>query len=446
MLLNKNWKMRLRSKRKINKKKICSCIGLVFILSISSVSTYAYQQNIYVEFAKKIDSPGGYNGSGIVVTYRSGDNMLLINGTPFFPIGDYAGARYPFNSHNYNSTTTQFWLQQPYVEDRMIFFGGNILFSTLHNNFWENGYQQVLWGVNHPNFLGWHSLDEPRWKYDRGLTDVTVDDLLWIYDRIKGNETVEGDDPNHPIWMNFACADFSDDLDTWIEKRYLYSQAADIVSVDVYNKGLGGCPQCDAESPWCVLENPYLSVVGDFVDVLINNVTKGEKPVFIVPQAWGAVNESEIRFQCWQAIIHGVNGIYFWWSAGGNGQWQLVLPDALNVAEELVNLHDVLVARKIDKTVTATSGIESMVKRVNGDYYILAVNRNPQGVLAEFDLASLNLNMMLYYDSVELINEDIDIDIINDSFNIYFKPFDTHIIKIDGTMTYLDYISHAIEI
>jgi hypothetical protein len=423
------------------KEKIVIC-SIALLICFSSMVSYAQQAITFEDTVQNIGAIA--NETRNIITFRSEDNILLLNNKPFFPIGDYGNAREPFNCHTYNSTTTEFWLQQ-YQGNNKIFFGGNILFSTLHGTFWEEGYQEVLWGITHPNFMGWYSLDEPVWNYDRGTTNVTLNDLLSIYERIKGNETYEGDDPHHVVWMNFAAADVSDDVELWVKKRQDYAQAADVISVDVYNKGISGCPQCYPGSPWCVLDNPHLSVIGDFVDLLKNNVTLGEKPIFIVPQAWGDVNESEIRFQCYQAIIHGVNGIFFWWSAGGGGQWHLVLPDAENVAQELANLHDVLVAPTRQVTVTPTSGIETMVKRYHGDIYILSVNREHQGITANFNVSSLGLHPLLYASTAEIINEDTYIDISQSTFSLYYTPFDTHIIRIERTMIPASFICQALE-
>ena len=133
--------------------------------------------------------------------------------------------------------------------------------------------------MNHPALLAWYIADEPTGN------KVTSQTLETIYKVVK--ET----DPWHPVSIVFMAPFLS-------AKKY--ANALDIVMAD----------------PYPIPDLPA-SIVGDVADKL-KKVFYGEKPVWIVPQAFGGgelwgrePSVQEIRSMTYQSVINGATGIQY---------------------------------------------------------------------------------------------------------------------------------------
>jgi hypothetical protein len=368
----------------------------------------------------------GASGSATVITFRD-DHIMLVNGDPFFPLGIWYGYEYrdgPWNC--LNSYTLKPSQINSTFHGSKYFILGEYLFEKYYDD--EQKYREYITGINNSQFLAWYSADEAlwRWEHEHPAGWPQYQDIKNLYDKLKR------DDPFHPVWFADSAADMTDNLSQYIAKRQRWMDTCDVIGCNIYPTwGPGsGDDQCKPGSPWCVIEkadeDPYLSAVADMGTIWLRDIGRNQKPVWMIAQAWGDVSEKEIRFQIWQCVIHGVTGIIFWWVHGTpQGFWDLNAEGAENAISEAMNLHDVLVARSYEAEVTSTPGVETLVKKVDEDYYIISVYRKTtSNVTAQFNVSALGIDNK----TAVLVNENQTVEVLNGKFMLAYEPFDTHII------------------
>lgn len=208
----------------------------------------------------------------------------------------------------------------------------------------------------HPAMLGWYLVDEPE-----GIGEASEHTVRSLYNTVK--ET-DADHPCSLVIMSPAAA-------------RLYSSAADIVWVD----------------PYPIPDLP-VTYVSECLDGTIKAAGK-DKPVWGVLQAFdwnvwrkGSIDKvhrptpEEERCMTYLALVHGAKGIIYW-SWGGSKYYMGDFPEQWRVmkgiAGELRELTPVLAGGKDNgaevRVVPRTAPLDTMVKQLEDEYYLFAVNR-----------------------------------------------------------------------
>jgi hypothetical protein len=200
--------------------------------------------------------------------------------------------------------------------------------------------------MDHPALLSWYIADEPTGN------KVAPEELEKIY------RTVKEIDPWHPVSIVFMAP--------FLSSRK-YAKAVDIVMADPY-------PVPDVQ----------ISLVGDVTSKLSKEF-RYEKPVWIVPQAFGGgelwerePSLQEIRSMTFQAVINGATGIQFFVRQGPNGFPKSVPAwnECGRMAVEIAELTPWLLSDERSFQAESLSGDISVTTRYhNGQLLILSVNK-----------------------------------------------------------------------
>jgi len=464
------------------------------------------------------------------------DNILLVDGEPFFPIGTYSlnwnetddcridaygliyGVPTPYSSNpfadlnNYNlnffleGDSSDFYtdrgdcgsdcwncgpissypvLSNPYNQDQChflldnsenydVFPAGTSFFKsvTKFNN--ESTDQDVQKRFNNYYFkissflncLSQHNTPFIYYSYDEINAHASwIDPLLEPY----GTNTLEKldstytllkkADPFHPIWVNLgpsigpnmgSCEpnNVECNLNLFIENSRKYTESSDIVSIDFYPADNltdeGYMNQEDAIYKDFIKRlggPPDISATGFLVDIMVNEVTKGEKPFWFVPDhslgSCGLPDSDprgptlkEKRFMAYQAIIHGATGlVYFTW---GDDAWcgytytissqdeKYFIDDTSLVANEIQTLSPILISGITNEDVQVDDDkIEILAKELNNELYILSVN-------AENLTKTPTFNIPSEYNQIQEFFDKRPISLSDGSFSDGFENFGVH--------------------
>jgi hypothetical protein len=200
--------------------------------------------------------------------------------------------------------------------------------------------------MDHPALLGWYISDEPNG------TNISPGQLEDIY------KTVKSIDPWHPVSIVFMAPFIS-------SKDYVNS--LDIVMAD----------------PYPVPKLP-VSIVGNIAGQLENEFN-GNKPLWIVPQAFGGgeiwerePTLQEIRSMTWQAIIKGATGIQYFVRQGPNyfpkstATWSecgLIATEVAELTPWLLSEEETLPVESYSTNILVTSRLH------NSKLIVMAVNK-----------------------------------------------------------------------
>ena len=207
--------------------------------------------------------------------------------------------------------------------------------------------------MDHPALLAWYISDEPTGN------KVSPETLEEIY------EVVKETDPWHPVSIVFMAPFLS-------SKKY--TNAVDIVMAD----------------PYPIPDLPA-SMVGEITGKLKKEF-KGEKPVWIVPQAFGGgelwerePSIQEIRSMTYQSVVNGATGIQYFVRQGLNSFPKSVSTwsECGRMALEIAELTPWLLSDEEANSVVSSSKNITVTSRLhNGQLIVLAVNKvnEPQRV------------------------------------------------------------------
>lgn len=312
-----------------------------------------------------------------LVTVRD-DNMLVVDGKPFFPIGLY---EHP-SSEGYARSLAEagFNLCQAGIATRAaiarrmecglhtwIAVGGSMDFSTDAESKRERLAGLVADLGEEPGLLCWESIDEPAWgsQNAEGLYE--------------GYCFLRALDQQRPIWTNHAPRNL-------ISTLAHYNRATDIAGCDIYPVP----PGCGHSN----LPDRNISVVGGETDKSRRSVNS-EKPVFMVIQGFGWAELSrreggldrptaimptfaESRFMAYDAVVHGANGLLYW-GTHHTEKPSRFWSELRSLVSELAAMHDVLAARRYDgpqraELVGDSPDVLLLHKRLHDHHFIIVVN------------------------------------------------------------------------
>ncbi len=238
---------------------------------------------------------------------------LIVQGLPFIPFGFYAYSPvYPtlpeeevvrgFNMMSpYQKIEKKTFRQRKAYMDRCAALGMKVNYNLLSvaggggvgskmtasdEEKRERLIHEVLAFRDHPALLAWYIADEPVGQ------GKPPGPLVETYNLIKKL------DPYHPVTMVFMTP----------QKAYRYAGAMDIVMAD----------------PYPIPSRPVTEV--EYVSKLLKKALYPEKPLWIVPQAFGGAEvwqreptPSELRVMTYLALINGARGIQYFVRNGLNG-------------------------------------------------------------------------------------------------------------------------------
>ncbi|MGE5532579.1 MAG: sugar-binding protein [Bacteroidota bacterium] len=327
-----------------------------------------------------------------MVTIRPSDNMLIVSGKPFFPIGLYEApgtemylkrlSDAGFNlchSPAGSGPALQTMLDrvQQYNMKMWISMSGLLDFSKDADKKQKQMTDIVNSVGSNPGLLLWESMDEPVW----GSQPVEA-----YYD---GYSFLRALDQNRPIWTNHAPRNSIAELSNW-------NRATDISGLDVYP-----VPEPQTQSD---LPNKTISVVGDEYEKNVAAVN-GDKPIFMVLQGFGWAELSKVpgkpvnaimptfqqsRFMAYQSIVHGANGILYWgthYTQKPSQFWS----ELRALVSEMAALQDVLASESLSGKAAASvmqpkAGVRLIHKRVGGFNYVIVVNEGAESVPVQIAL------------------------------------------------------------
>ncbi len=261
--------------------------------------------------------------------------------------------------------------------------------------------------MSHPALLGWYIVDEPE-----GIGKASADVAEELYRLVK--ET----DPQHPCSMVTMSPTAAG----------LYRDGTDIMWVDPYP-----IPHAPADTVGKVTAGAVAAVEKD-------------KPVWVIPQAfdWGIwrdgkflvegvhrPTDAEERCMTYLALVNGAKGIIYWAFLGSRysildypEHWAYMK----KLAGEMRTLTPALLTPSVTgvlKTAPADAPLDTMLKRVAGQWYVFAVNRNPQSCSAR-----ITLPKALKAKTAEVLFEKRSVGVAGGSWKDDFKPLDVHVYRL----------------
>lgn len=311
------------------------------------------------------------------------DNILRINGKPFFP-------SFLFDFKNLDNADTLYYMARGGFNT--IVGGSHELFDL----FQQYGFKIVSWAgypkdttqksleefrskfidkfrdINqHPAFLGYFLQDEPGW------VGTPLENLLAAYRIIREL------DPYHPVWINEAPRGT-------MELITEYGRACDIYGVDIYP-----VPPPHSHSG---LVNKELSCIGDYA-LRMRRSVHDRKPVWMCLQgfSWDVLKQlnkpdpvypslHQLRYMYYDSMLNGARGIGLW------GGYSIDRADFYeNIREttkEITQMATVWYAPedKSFKPSTKTSGIAMFARVLNGSHYLIVANRTKETVNIQVQL------------------------------------------------------------
>jgi hypothetical protein len=278
---------------------------------------------------------------------------------------------------------------------------------------------------NHPGMGVWKGADEPHWG-QRPVASL-----------VRSYQIVQEEDPDHPVWIVQAPRGT-------IEELRAYDVTYDIGGVDIYPISYPPGIHLAATD-----QNREISVVGDYTRKMMR-VAEGEKPIWLTlqvafsgtsghphPQRFPTFPQQ--RFMTYQAIINGARGLVYF---GGGLQgtlserdrpfgwnwtyWYRVLRPVIEEVGDKGPLAEALCAANSKLPVKASgTAIESCVREVGRDVFILACCREPQKT-AQVQFTGLPPDVA---EGDVLFESPRRVTAKNGTFSDWFAPYDVHVYK-----------------
>lgn len=365
-----------------------------------------------------------------LVTVRD-DNMLIVEGKPFFPIGLYEAP----SSEGYARALADagFNLCQAGIATRAaisrrmecglhtwIGVGGSMDFSTDAESKRKRLAGLVADLGDEPGLLCWESIDEPAWGGQNA--DGLYDGYCFL----------RALDQQRPIWTNHAPRNL-------ISTLAHYNRATDIAGCDIYPVP----PGCGHSN----LPDRNISVVGAETDKSRLSVNS-EKPVFMVIQGFGWAELSrreggldrpkaimptfaESRFMAYDAIVHGANGLLYW-GTHHTEKPSRFWSELRSLVSELAAMQDVLAARTCDgpeqaELVSDSPDVLLLHKRLHDHHFIIVVNEADEDRAATLRLPGFTGTRL------RRLFEDVTLQVDRGGVRFTLRPYGVAVLSDDET-------------
>ncbi len=376
----------------------------------------------------RLRAPGSKPGR---VSIRE-DNMLLVDGKPFFPIGVYyvpysdrglsEAAKAGFNLALCPGGPMAAKALKKFEEYGLMAWvpiGGLMKLDQDKEARAAKLKETVERLKNEKALLVWESVDEPVWGSNtEGL--------------LEGYRAVKALDPDHPVWTNHAPRNT-------IAELARFNAATDITGCDIYP-----VPEPQTQSD---LPNKTIAVVADETQKQKTTVAD-RKPIWMVLQgfAWAELRVKQggkaepvyptyeqSRFMAYDAIVHGARGILYWGTRYTERPSRF-LNDVKRVASELSDLTPVLTAPDSKTPLTIEppdAPIKALVKDVGPDRYVFAVNESAKTVTATFAGIEARASQLAVF------GEARNLPVVGGKVKDSFGPYAVHVYSTDTTVTNL---------
>ncbi|MFH1839701.1 MAG: archaellin/type IV pilin N-terminal domain-containing protein [Nanoarchaeota archaeon] len=399
-----------------------------------------------------------YQGTEKTISWNS-DSILLVDGEKTFPIGMFFinvsyGQPYPYSESfrklgnagfnlliMQNEEKISDYLEWPSVcqadqceylmgeaekNDLMVIAGINHFYNIMPSC--TSQAQSCV--TNKSAFLGYSNMDEPIWSYTFALPyieDALID--------IKQN------DPNHIIWTNFAPAHHTDNIITYINDIKTWDNQTDIFSTSIHPRWDGGgwigWTPCSGTGEYCILDDPNITIFGNFVALYKNVIIEDDRPFWMILDhsydilfnntGVTGINFDQKRFITYDTIVNGATGIIYWaWNFDERldpsiDYWD----DTKEIVSELNYLEGALVNTTLPLLVNTNLNIKKMVKYNEGKLYIFAVNRRE--TIDSNEVFTLPAG----YSNVNVLFEGRTLPLVSDEFIDTFDEYAVHIYEIN---------------
>jgi hypothetical protein len=276
---------------------------------------------------------------------------------------------------------------------------------------------------DHPGMGAWKGVDEPEWGRH------PLPPLVRAY------RIIHELDPDHPVAVTHAPRGT-------VATLRPYNAAADITGADIYPVGYP--PGTHSLGP-----NKEISMVGDYTRTM-REVAEGQKPVWMILQiAWSGVlppgktlrfpTFAQERFMAYQAIINGARGLIFFGghipaamtaedaALGWNWTfWERVLRPVVAEIGDKGPLYPALVAPDfpLPVEVTGADNVEFCVRQAGDDLFLLACKR--EGATARVRFRGLPP----WADAGEVLYEaPRRVEARGGEFRDWFGPLEVHVYR-----------------
>ncbi len=362
-----------------------------------------------------------------VVTVRPEDNMLIVEGKPFFTLGIYEGAATLKYLQSLREAGFNLCLSNGLSPE-----GARKVLDAVHStgmHLWvpvsatldfskdadhkRADLTRLVQAVgDDPGLLCWESIDEPAWG------DQNADGLYEGYCFLRAL------DQQRPIWTNHAPRNT-------VATLAYFNRATDISGCDIYPvpEGVGHSN----------LPNAGLSVVGDETDKN-REALGGHKPVSMVLQGfgWGELSKTKAvmptfeqsRFMAYDSIVHGATGILYWgteYTQKPSRFWS----ELRSLVSELAALQDVLAALPVTgpaqaRLVGESQGLKLLHKEWQGKQFVMLVNDSKQPVTAKLQVPGVKQARLKRLFESQVLDRGP-----GGSWPVALKPYDVAVLSDD---------------
>jgi hypothetical protein len=347
------------------------------------------------------------------------ENVIQINGTPFFPIFVWGAPGLPateelfkqLESNGINcffaplTSNSKSVLDAAYKCNVKVILAVPKLFwiekdaISLYHNVYEMLTPEV---VNHPALFGYFLGDELLWA------NMDLKPILQVYHFLKKI------DPNHPVLLNEAPRNS-------IPALAEYGRACDIYGVDIYPVPAGDHSD---------LPEKGLPSVGQYAKRM-REAVNDKKPIFMALQgfSWSVLTKDakprpypsfkQTRFMAYDSIINGAT-VLSWW-----GLFSVEDPkfydDLFSVTKELYQITDVLTCPSAkEKSTCSDKAVEFTVKETPNGKVMIAANTSNRKIKVGFKSTISGNELYVFF-------ENRNVKITNGVFADSFAPYEVHV-------------------
>ncbi len=315
------------------------------------------------------------------------ENILLLNGKRFFPIGIYPALETKEMFEVYHKAGFNTVVLHGVPDDEQARRYASMLNPLEMAVFFSTSFCVRMKDKVEASRREIHSVLASSKHFPRFI-GVTADELCWgsfATDDVQPYyEAFFQSAPDYLAWHNHAPRlTGSTKRDSFSSVRQ-FTRLSDVTGVDIY-------PVPDGKAGHNNLSDKSLACVGKYTD-LVSQSGWGEIPVWMILQAfsWDGYNDrkimaqplptyKELRFMVWNAITHGARGIFFYQPGRLASVWYGQFgKDISNVSRELASVSDVIVNGKTVSTPGAPAGVRFMAFDSSGDRLFVAINEQKE--------------------------------------------------------------------